>query len=98
MESGSTVEIFRRSVPKRKLKYKTFIGDGDSSFYPNVIKANPYPGLKIECIGHVQKRVGTNLRKLRKELSKEREKSYIWTRKIKRFGHKLYSKLLWSCH
>ena len=72
MESASIVEIFKRSVPKRELRYKTFIGDGDSSSYPNVIKANPYPGLKIEkgeCIGHVQKRAGTNLRKLRKELS-----------------------------
>ena len=73
------MEIFKRSVPKSKLSYKTFIGDGDSSSYPNVIKANPYPDLKIEkgeCIGHVQKRVGTNLRKSRKELSK----GYIWTR------------------
>ena len=55
-ESASTVEIFKRSVQKRKLRYKTFIGDGDYSSYPNVIKANPYPGLKIEkgeCIGHV---------------------------------------------
>ena len=92
MESDSTVEICKRSVPERKLRYKTFIGDGDSSYYPNVIKVNPYPGLKIEkgeCTDHAQKRVGTNLPKLRKELSKER-KEVIWTRKIERFGHKLY--------
>ena len=74
MGSVSTVEIFKRSVPERKLSYKTFIGDGDSSSYPNVVKANSFPDLKIEkgeCIGHVQKHVGTNLRKLRKELPKE---------------------------
>ena len=77
MESAATLDIFQPSEQTHSLRYKTFIGDGDSSSYPNVVKADPYPGLCIkkgECIGHVQKRVGANLRKLRKELPKERKK------------------------
>ena len=65
------VEIFKCSLPKRKLSYKTFIGDGDSSSYPNGAKANPYPHHKIEkgeSIGHVQKRVGKNCQKREKKL------------------------------
>ena len=77
METAGTLEMFVRPIEKRKLRYITFIGDGDSSSYPSVVQADPYPGTVIqkgECIGHVQKRVGTNLRKLRKEMPKDRKK------------------------
>ena len=51
-----------------------FIGDGDSSSYPSLLKADPYPGLlleKCECIGHIQKRMGSRLRNLKKKWGKK---------------------------
>eukprot|EP00112_Aurelia_sp_Birch-Aquarium-sp1_P012847 Seg2706.2 transcript_id=Seg2706.2/GoldUCD/mRNA.D3Y31 product="hypothetical protein" protein_id=Seg2706.2/GoldUCD/D3Y31 len=69
MESKAAVDIFKRSVEVNKLRYKTYIGDGDSSAFLTVVNSKPYENLnpvKGECIGHVQKRVGTRLKKLKK--------------------------------
>ena len=44
MEAIGVVGIFERSVPELKLRYTTYIGDGDSKAYPTVVAANPYPG------------------------------------------------------
>ena len=77
METAGTIDIFQRSIAKRRLCYTTFLGDGDSSSYPSVVEADPYNRKTInkgECIGHVQKRVGKNLRDLRKKLPTERKK------------------------
>ncbi len=45
------------------------LGDGDSSTYSTILEANPMERTvytnKLECIGHVQKRVGSRLRKLK---------------------------------
>ena len=55
----------------RRLRYTTYIGDGDSKGYHAVTAAQPYGAdaqvVKEECIGHVQKRLGTALRNLKKE-------------------------------
>ena len=71
MESSGVVKMFERSENKNRLRYTTFIGDGDSSSYSSVVKAKPYGDnvdiKKGECIGHVQKRVGTRLRNLKKK-------------------------------
>ena len=64
MESAGAVTIFNRSIICNKLRYKTYIGDGDTQSYHEVVKSDPYPGLSIErgeCVGHVQKRLGTRL-------------------------------------
>jgi len=85
METNGTVDMFKRSIEKRNLRYTTFIGDGDSSSYPTVVELDPYNGTGIEkgeCIGHVQKRVGTNLRKIRKELPKERKRKIFGRGKL----------------
>jgi len=85
METSGTVEIFDRSIEKRNLCYTTFIGDGDSAAYPSVVEADPYKGKTInkgECVGHVQKRVGTNLRNLRKNLPKERKRAMFGREKL----------------
>ena len=69
MEAIGVCRIFERTVPELKLCYTTYIGDGDSKAYPSVVAANPYPGkdiIKGECVGHVQKRVGSRLRKFKK--------------------------------
>ena len=58
MESTGTVTIFNRSNVCNRLRYKTYIGDGDTQLYHEVIKKDPYLGLiikKVECsksIGH----------------------------------------------
>ena len=69
MEVDGLREIFNRSVEKYGARYTTFIGDGDSSSYPTISEEKPYgPDVLIEkkeCVGHVQKRLGTRLHKLK---------------------------------
>ena len=68
METEGVKRIFQRSENERNLQYTEYFGDGDSKAYAEV--ENVYDGIhveKTECVGHVQKRVGTALRKLKKE-------------------------------
>lgn len=64
MEGEAAVVLWQRSKERRGLRYTTYIGDGDGKGYSAVCAANPYgPDITIikeECVGHVQKRVGTN--------------------------------------
>ena len=65
MEAAGAVKIFQRSIATNKLRYKTYVGDGDTQSYADVVKSDPYPGLHIkkgECVGHAQKCVGTRPR------------------------------------
>ena len=71
MEGAGAIAIFTSSVQKHKLIYHNYIGDGDTSSFKEVSTANPYTDYginpcKLECIGHVQKRLGTHLHDLRK--------------------------------
>ena len=72
MEGDAARTLWCRSEDARSLRYLTYIGDGDSKGYSNVVQAKPYgPDQRVqkeECIGHVQKRLGTALRKLKKDL------------------------------
>ena len=68
METEGIKRIFLRSETTRQLQYTKYFSDGDSKayseiehFYDNVHEE------KKECVGHVQKQVGTALRKLEKE-------------------------------
>ena len=68
METVGTKRIWERSIKINKLRYTKFYGDGDSKSYSNV--CDVYPGVKVEkleCVGHVQKRVGCRLRNLKKK-------------------------------
>ena len=72
MEAAGAVEIFQHSVQKHKLVYSKYLGDGDTSSFKEVVESNPYSGFdilpeKVECVGHVQKRLGTRLRNMVKE-------------------------------
>lgn len=68
METAGALTIFQRSQDLHSLQYTTYLGDGDSSAFTTIQEASPYgPNTtinKLECVGHVQKRVGTRLRKL----------------------------------
>ncbi|CAB3997757.1 Hypothetical predicted protein [Paramuricea clavata] len=69
METVGALRIFERSYISRGLQYKDMLGDGDSATYNKIVQRKPYGDecipKKLECIGHVQKRVGSRLRKLK---------------------------------
>jgi hypothetical protein len=75
MEPEGATRIFGRSEHYRGLRYTGFIGDGDSKSHPAVVSSKPYGDVDIvkkECVGHVQKRMGTALRKLKKASGKKK--------------------------
>ena len=67
MEGSAAIEIWKRSVDRNKLVYSTYVGDGDSSSFKNLVNSDPYQGIetvrKEECLGHVQKRLKKHLKK-----------------------------------
>lgn len=66
MESVGAYRIFERSEVLRGLQYSDYYGDGDSKGYLSVKNIYGKDSVqKLECIGHVQKRVGSRLRKLK---------------------------------
>ena len=67
MESTAAIDVWKRSIETHNLAYGTYIGDGDSSSFKNLLQSDPYSGVfpirKEECIGHVQKRLKKRLMK-----------------------------------
>ena len=56
MESAGAVAIFSSSIEKHGLIYKSYLGDGDTSSYKDVVATNPYEEygivpIKLECVG-----------------------------------------------
>lgn len=74
MEMVGMVRIFERSEMTRNVKYVGYIGDGDAKTFQAIINSKPYGSeitvSKIECVGHIQKRMGTRLRKLKQSGTK----------------------------
>ncbi|GFU72763.1 uncharacterized protein TNCV_3686951 [Trichonephila clavipes] len=72
MESEGELRIFSRSLPNYNVRYVQYLGDGDSKGFLRVQESNIYgdefPVEKLECIGHVQKRMGARLRALKNNL------------------------------
>lgn len=58
MEVARVVDVFYKSELSRNLRYKYYLGDGDSAAFPAVLKETPYgPDCKVEkleCVGHVR--------------------------------------------
>ena len=70
MEGAGAKSIFCSSVNKHNLIYSHYIGDGDTSAFKEVIDSKQYDNFaivptKLECVGNIQKRLGTRLRELR---------------------------------
>ncbi|KAJ4447478.1 hypothetical protein ANN_09485 [Periplaneta americana] len=65
MEVAGVVKLFQRSETCSKVRYVHYLGDGDSKEYKIVKELKPYGEnvsvTKLECIGHVEKRMGTVL-------------------------------------
>ncbi|XP_043257881.1 uncharacterized protein LOC122400460 [Colletes gigas] len=68
MEVDAMKEMFLRSEEKFGVKYRNYIGDGDSKTYKAILDINPYrddfPVSKSEFVGHVEKRMSTRLRNI----------------------------------
>ena len=70
MEPEGVNRIFRRSVELHNLRYTEYYGDGESKSFSRVKDVHQASGITVEkkeCIGHVQKRVGTTILKLKRE-------------------------------
>eukprot|EP00794_Sanderia_malayensis_P013660 gene13659-15089_t len=74
MESKGAIAMFKRSIEKRCLKYTQFVGDGDSSCFGKVVQelkacyGESYSVQKEECVGHIQKRMGSALLQYKKNM------------------------------
>ncbi|GFW42726.1 uncharacterized protein TNCV_473161 [Trichonephila clavipes] len=67
--SQNIVLHVRRSETSRKACYTQYLGDGDSKGFFTIKEAKIYGDTeveKLECVGHVQKRMGTKLRNILK--------------------------------
>ena len=62
------MEIFQQSINNHKLRYKNYIGDGDSSSFNKAVQSKPYGEIfiinNLEFVWHIQKRLGCRLRTL----------------------------------
>lgn len=71
MEVDGMVRIFKRSEKERGMKYVKYIGDGDTKTFLSIKNCEPYGSNvsieKIECVAHIQKRMGTRLRNFKKD-------------------------------
>ncbi|GFW55616.1 uncharacterized protein TNCV_120001 [Trichonephila clavipes] len=66
---SGVLSIFQRSETSRKASYTQYLGDGDSNGFLTIKEAKVYGNTeveKLECVGHVQKRMGTRLRNILK--------------------------------
>ena len=71
MESTAVVSLWSRSEERNGLRYVSYIGDGDSKEFKNVVDSRPYGDTAVskeECIGHVQKQIGKGMRDLKQKL------------------------------
>lgn len=69
MEVDAVIEMFRNSLKNLGVRFLYYVGDGDSKTYTGILKAAPYGEtevIKKECVGHIQKRMGTRLRGCKK--------------------------------
>lgn len=71
MEVAAAKQVFQRSG-SRGVRYVKYLGDGDSNAFSAVVESKPYGNdvkiEKLECVGHVQKRMGSRLRRLKNKM------------------------------
>ena len=70
LEPEGAMRIFSHSVEKHKLVYSEYYGDGDRKSYSLIKEQYAIYSVQVqnkECVGHVQKRLGTSSHKLKKE-------------------------------
>ncbi len=75
MDSSGCLSIFQRSKDLHSLRYLEFLGDGNSKAHKLLVENEVYGEQvvkKLECVGHIQKRMGSRLRSLKKRLGKKK--------------------------
>ena len=73
MDAAGLLAIFQRPIEKHNACYVEFLGDEDSKAHKKLVEEEVYgavPVERLECVGHVQKCLGSHLRSLKKRLSK----------------------------
>ena len=91
MEPSGAETIFRRSEEKYGLRYVHFLGDGDSKTFSSLKNADPpvYQDIvldKLECCGHVQKRMG---RQLTNKVTEMKSRTFVHNgKRVKGIGGK----------
>lgn len=64
------IEMFSRSEEQFSMRYSNYIGEGNSKTFKALLDLQPYCEdsilKKSECVGHVEKRMGTCLRNIKK--------------------------------
>jgi len=68
MEVDAVLEMFKRSEEKYGVCYTNYVGDGDTKTFKAMLDAKPYKDVtvvKSECVGHVEKRMGSRLRNVK---------------------------------
>ncbi|GFU48789.1 uncharacterized protein TNCV_4468391 [Trichonephila clavipes] len=72
MEVAGALSIFQRSQSLYNVRYTKYLGDGDSKAFTSIVENKVYGDHcsveKLECIGHVMKRMGTRLRRLKTKM------------------------------
>ncbi|GFU79949.1 uncharacterized protein TNCV_578291 [Trichonephila clavipes] len=72
MEVAGALSIFQRSQSLYNVRYTKYLGDGDSKPFTSIVENKVYGDHcsveKLECIGHVMKRMGTRLRRLKTKM------------------------------
>ncbi|GBM36699.1 hypothetical protein AVEN_221966-1 [Araneus ventricosus] len=72
MEVKGACNIFKRSLTFHNARYTKFLGGGDSKAFEAIAKENIYGDEfqvgRLECIGHVMKRMGSRLRRLKEKM------------------------------
>ena len=75
MDASGILAIFQRSIENYSLRYADFLGDGDSKSHKLLVSESVYGDVevtKLECVGHVQKRMGSRPRSLKKRMGQAR--------------------------
>jgi len=70
MDATGMLSIFQCSVENYSVRYTEFLRDGDSKAHKLIVEQAVYGDVevkKLECVGHVQKRLGSRLRSLKKQ-------------------------------
>ena len=74
MEPEVAKVLWKRSLELHNMRYTTIFGDGDSKAFDIILASKPYGDIVIkkeECLNHVAKRLGTALRNLVQNCSKQ---------------------------
>ena len=68
VEDDELIKCLKVTEKNRKLRYINYLGDGDSKSFLEISKLDIYPQKqvrKLECVDHIQKWLGSRMRKLK---------------------------------